>query len=195
MPDEVNPHKHVSYHKDGREIARTRQDKSTIYIRFATKKPAERAFPSPADFSTPSVSAMSLLRCITFTELIFQDVSYRSLKVSYSSIVEPNIGILNCCLPTMLPALHRIWTPAASFFSSSRHASSGATGASADPSRDAQAVALHSVARAQQQQSALSSVRSERKQHVPIRTPFAVGNAGRSSVSMEQDLLAGEEVG
>ena len=57
------------------------------------------------------ICIISLLRVISITQWDLDDVAYSSTEVSIYSVLEPCLGVVNACLPTIQPALKRIFGP------------------------------------------------------------------------------------
>lgn len=52
-----------------------------------------------------SICAISLLRVITIANWDLDDVTYSAAGVSVYSVLEPTLGVINVCLPTIRPAI------------------------------------------------------------------------------------------
>ena len=73
--------------------------------------------------SAHSITAISTIRVISLAVWDFSDFSYGLGRVAIWSVLEPTLGIINCCLPILQPALAKftrssIWTSRAGGVSS-----------------------------------------------------------------------------
>ncbi|KAI1505915.1 hypothetical protein F5X99DRAFT_366534 [Biscogniauxia marginata] len=54
------------------------------------------------------ICVLSLLRVVSLLEWDLTDITYTGTRIAIYSILEPTLGVVNACLPTIKPALHKI---------------------------------------------------------------------------------------
>lgn len=58
-----------------------------------------------------SICTISTIRVVTLASWNFDDLSWVMGRVAYTSMLEPTLGIINCCLPVLQPVLSKITSP------------------------------------------------------------------------------------
>ncbi|VUC26044.1 unnamed protein product [Clonostachys rosea] len=64
------------------------------------------------------ICIISMLRVISVSQWDLNDVTYATTNVSIYSVLEPCLGVVNACLPTIQPAIKRIFGDAVASWSS-----------------------------------------------------------------------------
>ncbi|KAI0973693.1 hypothetical protein F4678DRAFT_425557 [Xylaria arbuscula] len=74
------------------------------------------------------ICIISLFRVISLHRWSQQDVTFGSAQISMFSTVEPTLGVVNACLPTIKPALYRICRKCGYYVSRTQHKGTGKPG-------------------------------------------------------------------
>ncbi|KAI0424683.1 hypothetical protein F5Y09DRAFT_335560 [Xylaria sp. FL1042] len=81
-----------------------------IPILFKLQMPSAKKLGVAVMFSLGAVICIiSLFRIIALSNWDLDDVTFGSAEISIYSSVEPTLGVVNACLPTIKPALYKLW--------------------------------------------------------------------------------------